>query len=122
MPNKRLLFQVISSLIIVLFKYPTYVNGSGIQEGSRCAPEGSLAPHPTDCSSFLMCNHRKFILRPCHGGLHWDNKHQTCRRAENVQCSTGQKDLAVLFGLDQTDTGEINDTNDEYNDYHDYSL
>ena len=34
-----------------------------------CRPEGVFAPNPSDCNSFLMCNHGKYILRPCQVGI-----------------------------------------------------
>ena len=32
-------------------------------DGSPCAPEGKLTVNPNDCSSFLMCNHKKYMVR-----------------------------------------------------------
>ena len=58
---KKCLFLTILSLIIF---YPENIFGRD-EEGSRCRPEGVFAPNPSDCNSFLMCNHGKYILRPC---------------------------------------------------------
>merc|ERR1712241_1400148 len=70
-------------------------------DGSSCSPEGSLAPNPNDCSSFLMCNHKKYMVRPCHDGLVWDTKYNTCNRAQNViqkvQCKVLQHQGSVVI-------------------------
>ena len=59
------------------------------QDGTPCTQEGSFAPNPQDCGSFLMCNHQKYIVRPCGGGLHWDNKIKACNSIELAQCEPG---------------------------------
>ena len=64
MPKKWLFFTILSLIIF----YPENVFGRD-EEGSRCRPEGVFAPNPSDCNSFLMCNHGKYILRPCQVGI-----------------------------------------------------
>ena len=31
-------------------------------DGSRCSPEGKLTHNPNDCASFLVCNHKKYMV------------------------------------------------------------
>ena len=64
MPKKWLIFTILSLIVF----YPENVFGKD-EEGSRCRPEGVFAPNPSDCNSFLMCNHGKYILRPCQVGI-----------------------------------------------------
>ena len=64
MPKKWLFFTILSLIIF----YPENIFGRD-EEGSRCRPEGVFAPNPSDCNSFLMCNHGKYILRPCQVGI-----------------------------------------------------
>ena len=64
MPKKWLL---VTTLSLIVF-YPENSLGRD-EEGSRCRPEGVFAPNPLDCNSFLMCNHGKYILRPCQVGI-----------------------------------------------------
>ena len=64
MPKKWLIFTILSLIVF----YPENVFGRD-EEGSRCRPEGVFAPNPSDCNSFLMCNHGKYILRPCQVGI-----------------------------------------------------
>jgi len=54
-------------------------------DGSPCSPEGKLTVNPNDCSSFLMCNHKKYMVRPCQDGLLWDPQYSICNRAQNIQ-------------------------------------
>merc|ERR1712050_709373 len=54
-------------------------------DGSPCSPEGKLAVNPNDCSSFLMCNHKKYMVRPCQDGLLWDPEYSICNRAQNIK-------------------------------------
>merc|ERR1711935_1039128 len=53
-------------------------------EGSRCSPEGKLTHNPNDCASFLVCNHKKYMVRPCTGGLLFDPKYRVCNRPESI--------------------------------------
>jgi len=54
-------------------------------DGSPCSPEGKLTVNPNDCSSFLMCNHKKYMVRPCQDGLLWDPQYNICNRADSIQ-------------------------------------
>merc|ERR1739848_861860 len=63
-------------------------------DGSSCSPEGKLTVNPNDCSSFLMCNHKKYMVRPCQDGLLWDPQYSTCNRAQNIQQQVQCKLLA----------------------------
>ena len=31
-------------------------------DGARCSPEGKLTHNPNDCASFLVCNHKKYMV------------------------------------------------------------
>ena len=68
-------------------------------EGSKCPQEGSFAPNPADCGSFLMCNHGKYIVRPCGGGLHWDNKIKACNSIDLAECKPGEGASPGIPGL-----------------------
>ena len=57
--------------------------------GQACSALGGFAPNPSDCSSFLVCNHDKYIVQPCAIGLHWDNKIKVCNSIELAGCEPG---------------------------------
>ena len=58
MPKKWLFFVIFNLMVFQLTNVIAM-----IKEGSRCAPEGSLAPNPSDCTSYLICDHGKYVLR-----------------------------------------------------------
>ena len=31
-------------------------------DGARCSPEGKITHNPNDCASFLVCNHKKYMV------------------------------------------------------------
>merc|ERR1711997_946856 len=53
-------------------------------DGARCSPEGKITHNPNDCASFLVCNHKKYMVRPCQGGLLFDPKYRVCNRPESI--------------------------------------
>ena len=52
---------------------------------SNCT-SGSLAPHPNDCGSFLICNHRKYVTLKCAAGQHFDSKIKACTFPHRANC------------------------------------
>ena len=64
--------------------------------GQACSALGGFAPNPSDCSSFLVCNHDKYIVQPCAIGLHWDNKIKACNTIELAGCEPG---MYIFFPL-----------------------
>ena len=59
------------------------------REGQACSATGGFAPNPADCSSFLICNHDKYVVKPCGDGLHWDNKIKACNFIDLAGCQPG---------------------------------
>ena len=56
--------------------------------GTACKPgeEGTIVPNSLECSSFLICNHDKFVEVSCPTGLHFDSKLNACNTPELAQC------------------------------------
>ncbi len=46
--------------------------------------ESSFKPHPSECSSYLMCNNGDYEERACPGGLHWGQ--MACTWPQDAGC------------------------------------
>ena len=54
------------------------------KEGLGCFPENDMKPNSDDCSSFLMCNHQRYIKVDCPKLTHFDPKSKTCNAPDRV--------------------------------------
>lgn len=52
---------------------------------------GVYHPHPTDCGSFLQCDHRTLIVVSCPDDLVWNVDELTCDFSWNVACDAGNR-------------------------------
>ena len=72
-----------------------------------------------DCSSYLVCEHKKYALRHCPLGLQWHDVKQICDYPENSKCNTtSHSDLDNSNSLDAIDDYdfEIDFYNEELKD------
>ena len=54
------------------------------REGVGCFPEGNIEFNHDDCSSFLMCNHQRYIKMLCPKMLRFDPTTKTCNLIDRV--------------------------------------
>lgn len=83
-----------------------------------------------DCSSYLVCNHEKYVVRKCPRGLHWDNRNKLCEHPEKAQCGprqarrnpkdTGSNYLFSVANVEYIDDGLSNDVSNEKEYEYDY--
>ena len=57
-------------------------------EGHGCSELGSMEADPTDCASFLICNHNLYQKMPCRDGTHYDPGLKVCNHPEQVDCGS----------------------------------
>ena len=58
----------------------------------------------SDCTSYLVCEHKKYVLRHCPLELQWNNQKQICDHPENTQCNEESKiDLEISNYLSSND-------------------
>ena len=55
------------------------------REGVGCFPEGNVEFNHDDCSSFLMCNHQRYIKMLCPKLLRFDPTTKTCNLIDRVR-------------------------------------
>merc|ERR1712008_474619 len=55
------------------------------REGVGCFPEGNVEFNHDDCSSFLMCNHQRYIKMLCPKLLRFDPTTKTCNLIDRIQ-------------------------------------
>ena len=55
------------------------------REGVGCFPEGNVEFNHDDCSSFLMCNHQRYIKMLCPKMLRFDPTTKTCNLIDRVR-------------------------------------
>ena len=81
--------------------------------GTACKPgeEGTIVPNSLECSSFLICNHDKFVEVSCPTGLHFDSKLNACNTPELAQCD--QTVQGLLESPSNDLSSSINNTDEE---------
>ena len=82
------LANVISSVAIYNFAIDFVdareARGLTAKEGLGCFPENDLVQNPFDCSSFLVCNHQRYMKVDCPKSTHFDPKRKTCNSPDRV--------------------------------------
>lgn len=54
--------------------------------------EGSIAPNPKECTSYLICLHGEEEVRSCPAGLHFNKEQKMCDWPANAKCSAEGSD------------------------------
>ena len=80
--------MIIGSVIFFITVYNFLIDIVDAQliakEGLGCFPENDMKPNSDDCSSFLMCNHQRYIKVDCPKLTHFDPKSKTCNAPDRV--------------------------------------
>lgn len=53
----------------------------------NCFTDGTLHPHPTECSQFFICVNNSLWEQECAPGLHWNRSQEKCDTPEAAQCT-----------------------------------
>ena len=63
-----------------------------------------------------MCNHQKYILKFCPGGLHWDKNDRNCNLPEKAQC---HKSFIVKNKVTSRTASQARSPKSNHQDYYD---
>ncbi len=75
-------FLDLAKLIMIVM---TFGYAKAAREGVGCFPEGYVEFNHDDCSSFLMCNHQRYIKMLCPKMLRFDPTTKTCNLIDRVR-------------------------------------
>merc|ERR1711935_558404 len=81
MPGQWRLIDLAKLITIVM----TIGYAKAAREGVGCFPEGNVEFNHDDCSSFLMCNHQRYIKMLCPKLLRFDPTTKTCNLIDRIQ-------------------------------------
>lgn len=81
--NNQISFSIVATVSLFL----TYHFGVTAEYNFNVCTNGTLFPHPTNCSEYLKCEQNNLVVHPCPQGLHYNPKVLNCTSPQSANCT-----------------------------------